>query len=51
MFGPSSAHPSAVNHLMGDGGARSIAKDVDVSAYYFMITRNGGDPVVGSYLQ
>jgi prepilin-type N-terminal cleavage/methylation domain-containing protein len=47
MFGPSAAHPAVVNHLLGDGSARSIVKDVDVCAYYFIISRMGNDPVVG----
>ena len=42
-YGPSSNHPNVVNHLRGDGSARSFTKDFDVAAYMFMITRNGGD--------
>ena len=43
-WGPSSSHPSVVNHLFADGAVRSIAKDVDVATYAFLITRDGGDP-------
>jgi len=43
-FGPSSSHPAVVNHLFADGAVRSIAKDVDVATYMFLITRAGGDP-------
>jgi type II secretory pathway pseudopilin PulG len=43
-YGPSSHHPSVVNHLFGDGAVRSISKDVDPAAYMFGITRAGGDP-------
>jgi prepilin-type N-terminal cleavage/methylation domain-containing protein len=44
-YGPSSGHPTVVNHLMGDGAVKTIAKDVDAAAYMFVITRNGADPV------
>jgi prepilin-type N-terminal cleavage/methylation domain-containing protein len=43
-FGPSSGHPSVVNHLFGDGAVRTIAKDVDFAMYFFAITRNNSDP-------
>jgi hypothetical protein len=43
-FGPSSGHPSVVNHLMVDGSARSIDRYVDVGIYMFRITRAGADP-------
>lgn len=46
QFGPSSAHTGVVNHLHADGSVRSINKEVDVCAYWFAITRNGGDPFV-----
>jgi prepilin-type N-terminal cleavage/methylation domain-containing protein len=46
QFGPSSAHTGVVNHLHADGSVRSISKQVDVCAYWFAITRNGGDPFV-----
>jgi len=42
--GPGSGHPIVANHLFADGAVRSVGKDVDVAAYYFMITRDGGDP-------
>ena len=44
--GPSSGHTSGVNHLMGDGSAKTIARDIDVSVYFFLCTRAGRDPVV-----
>ncbi len=43
-YGPSSAHPTVVNHSFIDGSVRSVAKDIDVSVYMFLITRAGGDP-------
>jgi hypothetical protein len=43
-YGPSSGHPSVVNHLMGDASVHSLSKQIDVAAYMFIITRNGGDP-------
>jgi prepilin-type N-terminal cleavage/methylation domain-containing protein len=42
--GPSSGHPSVVNHLFGDAAVRTIRKDVDYAMYFFAITRNNGDP-------
>jgi type II secretory pathway pseudopilin PulG len=43
-FGPSSGHPTVVNHLMGDGAVHTVRKDVDFAMYFFAITRNNGDP-------
>ncbi len=43
-YGPSSGHPTIVNHLMADGSVWSLHKDIDVSAYMFLITKAGGDP-------
>ncbi len=43
-YGPSSAHPTVVNHLFADGSVRSLDKNIDVSVYMFLITRAGGDP-------
>ena len=44
-YGPSSGHPAVVNHLMADAyGILSLSKQIDVSAYMFIITRNGGEP-------
>ncbi len=42
--GPGSGHPSVANHLFADGAVRSVGKDVDPAAYYYMITRDNGDP-------
>ena len=44
VYGPSAGHPTVNNHLMVDGSVMSIAKDIDVSIYYFMITAHGNDP-------
>ncbi|MGD0653091.1 MAG: DUF1559 domain-containing protein [Thermoguttaceae bacterium] len=44
MYGPSSGHPTVVNHLMGDGAVHTVRKDVDFAMYFFAITRNNGDP-------
>ena len=43
-YGPSSNHAAVVNHLMADGSVHCLSKQIDVSAYMFLITRNGGDP-------
>lgn len=43
-YGPSSDHPNVVNHLLGDGSARSLDQNVDVALYMFMITRSGKEP-------
>jgi prepilin-type N-terminal cleavage/methylation domain-containing protein len=43
-YGPSSAHRSIVNHLMGDGSVRGIIKTIDQGAYFFLCTRNNRDP-------
>ncbi len=43
-YGPSSGHQYIVNHLFADGSVHSLNKTIDVSAYMFLITRNGGDP-------
>jgi type II secretory pathway pseudopilin PulG len=43
-YGPSSGHPSVVNHLFGDGAVHTVRKDVDFAMYFFAITRNNGDP-------
>ena len=32
------------NHLMADASVHSFSKQMDVAAYMFMITKNGGDP-------
>ncbi len=42
--GPSANHPGVVNHLFGDGNVRSLSISTDPSLYWFVITRNGGDP-------
>ncbi len=43
-YGPSSGHPSSVNHVFGDASVRSVSKSVDFAAYFFNLTRNNGDP-------
>jgi hypothetical protein len=43
-YGPSSGHPSVVNHVFADGSVHSIKKEVDFAMYFFAITRNNGDP-------
>jgi hypothetical protein len=43
-YGPSSGHPAVVNHLFVSGKVRSLAKNIDVSVYMFMITRANSDP-------
>jgi hypothetical protein len=50
-YGPSSAHPSVVNHLFGDGTVRSLNHNIDCALYFFSITRAGCDslPVILDY--
>ena len=43
-YGPSSGHPAVANHLFGDGSVQTLSKKINVSAYFFLITKNGGDP-------
>lgn len=43
-YGPSSGHPTVVNHLFANGAVISIRKDVDYAMYFFPITPNNGDP-------
>ena len=43
-YGPSSGHAYVVNHLMADGSVHCLSKQIDVSAYMFLITRKGSDP-------
>ncbi|MDZ4780558.1 MAG: DUF1559 domain-containing protein [Planctomycetia bacterium] len=47
VWGPSSEHSGAVNHLWGDGRASSIADNVDVQVYYSNYTRAGTEPTGG----
>jgi hypothetical protein len=42
--GPSSDHPAGINHLFADGTVRTLGRDTDVAVYFFVITRQGGDP-------
>ena len=41
--GPTSGHPYIVNHLFADGSAHCLSKQIDVTAYMFLITRSGHD--------
>jgi hypothetical protein len=43
-YGPSSGHVGIVNHLFADGSVHCLSKQIDVSAYMFLITKSGGDP-------
>ena len=44
VYGPSSGHSAIVNHLMADGSVHCLSKQIDCSAYMFLITKNGSDP-------
>jgi type II secretory pathway pseudopilin PulG len=44
IYGPSSGHPSVINCLYGDGGVRSVRKDVDANCLFFWVTRSNNDP-------
>jgi type II secretory pathway pseudopilin PulG len=50
IYGPSSAHPSVINCLFGDGSVRGVRKDVDASALFFVVTRNNNDPPADDHL-
>ncbi|MBN1590661.1 MAG: DUF1559 domain-containing protein [Pirellulales bacterium] len=45
VHGPSSAHASTVNHLLGDGSVRSVDDGLSAKLYMHLITRAGGEPV------
>jgi hypothetical protein len=44
QYGPTSEHPGITNHLFVDASVHNISTNIDVAAYMFMITREGGDP-------
>ncbi|MCS7305034.1 MAG: DUF1559 domain-containing protein [Thermoguttaceae bacterium] len=50
VYGPSAGHPGVVNHLLADGAVRSVSKKVDFCLYFFLITKNNGDPT-GQFFQ
>jgi prepilin-type processing-associated H-X9-DG protein len=39
-YGPSSAHPTGVNHAFLDGHVSSITRDIDVFVYMYQIRRS-----------
>jgi hypothetical protein len=43
-YGPSFGHCGIVNHLYADGSVQAISTRIDPCAYWFMSTKNGGDP-------
>jgi hypothetical protein len=44
-WGPSSDHAGGVvNHLFGDGHVQQITDGIDGAIYFWVITRNGGEP-------
>jgi prepilin-type N-terminal cleavage/methylation domain-containing protein len=43
-YGPSSGHKGLANHLMGDASVLAVSARIDPCAYWFLITKNGGDP-------
>ncbi len=43
-YGPSSMHPAIVNCGFADGSARSLSKQIDAAALFFLITKNNNDP-------
>jgi prepilin-type N-terminal cleavage/methylation domain-containing protein len=43
-YGPSSMHGGIVNHLFADGAVHPIKANIDVALYFFLITKNNGDP-------
>jgi type II secretory pathway pseudopilin PulG len=42
--GISSPHSGVTNHLFGDGSVQSIDNTMDAASYFFLTTRNNGDP-------
>jgi prepilin-type N-terminal cleavage/methylation domain-containing protein len=44
FWGPSAGHPSVVNHLLGDGSVQPLNKNLYIEVYFFLITKNNGDP-------
>jgi prepilin-type N-terminal cleavage/methylation domain-containing protein len=44
MYGPSSGHTGVVCVSMGDASAQALSKRVDPANFFFLITRNNGDP-------
>jgi len=42
-YGPSSAHPSVVQHGFADGHGRSISDDIDPNLYLHLVSRAGGE--------
>jgi prepilin-type N-terminal cleavage/methylation domain-containing protein len=49
VHGPSSYHGNIVNHVFGDGAVRSVSSDIDAELYFWIITRDGSEPV-GEFL-
>ena len=43
-YGPSSMHPAVVVCGLGDGSTNAISKRIDAAAFFFLITKSGGDP-------
>ncbi len=43
-YGPSSGHAASVNHVFVDASVRPISKTTDYCWYFFLITRQNGDP-------
>jgi len=44
QYGPSSEHPGTVTHLFADASVKSVVEEVDQSLYFFILTRDNGDP-------
>jgi type II secretory pathway pseudopilin PulG len=49
LYGPSSGHPSVVNHLFADGSVHALRKDIDFCTYFFYITRNNNSESLPSW--
>jgi prepilin-type N-terminal cleavage/methylation domain-containing protein len=43
-YGPSSAHPAVAITGFGDGSVQALSKRVDAANFFFLITKNNGDP-------
>jgi hypothetical protein len=44
-YGPSSMHPEVVICGFGDASVQPISKQVDAATLFFLITKNGGEPL------
>ncbi len=51
VYGPSSQHPSGINHLFGDGSVRFVMPNVNVKIYDALVTPDGKELVEANDFQ